>query len=77
MLFQREASMGLAKIALSTRNEQIDKTKSANSDAEKISELKSFLAINKRLKSKLKSYLRQLNKSVAISISMTCATSVW
>jgi hypothetical protein len=77
MLVSREASLRLAEIILSNRNELIVENQKDDRDADEINLLKSFLVINKQVNSKqnLTASEDNFEKLVDMSIAMTFSTS--
>jgi hypothetical protein len=77
MLVSREASLRLAEIILSNRNELIVENQNDDRDADEINLLKSFLVINKQVNSKqnLTASEDNFEKLVDMSIAMTFSTS--
>jgi hypothetical protein len=77
MLVSREASLRLAEIILSNRNELIEENQNDDRDADEINLLKAFLVINKQVNSKqnLTASEDNFEKLVDMSIAMTFSTS--
>lgn len=77
ILVSREASLRLAEIILSNRNELIEENKNDDRDTDEINLLKAFLVINKQVNSKqnLTASADNFEKLVDMSIAMTFSRS--